>query len=116
MTKSNSPPRLPTGFKLVLYLSVNSEEDFQALELIPRTYFLCKKYQQNLFELTLRVSNGRHPEGIPQMSGRLNEAQLSAITTHKNITTALVCGSPDMNYTVGTALRKLLGEYRVHIL
>jgi len=116
VSKTNAVSRLPQGFRLTLYLSVNTEQDLQGFDLIPRTYFYCSKYQLDIFKLFVRVSKGGQPAGIPKLQSRLDAAQLARIISGQNITTALVCGSPEMNNVVGNSLIELLGRERVHIL
>jgi hypothetical protein len=64
----------------------------------------------------VRVSKGQHPASIPKLESRLDEHRLTQIANSNNITTALVCGLPEMNFNVGGSLIKLLGKDRVHIL
>jgi hypothetical protein len=79
-------------------------------------FFYCNKYQLDIFKLFVRVSKGEQPAGIPKLESRLDANQLTQIVNSQNITTALVCGSPEMNNSVGNCLISLLGKERVHIL
>lgn len=116
VSKTNSISRLPSNFRLTLYLSVNTTEDLQAFDLVSRTYFYCNKYELDIFKLFVRVSKGDHPAGIPKLESRLDANQLTRIVNNQDITTALVCGAPEMNNVVGNSLIGLLGRDRVHIL
>jgi hypothetical protein len=62
------------------------------------------------------VSKGVHPENIPRFNTRLDEAMLRNVVKESEITTALVCGAPEMNFTVGNVLVGLLGRDRVHVM
>lgn len=99
-----------------MYLSVNTNEDLEGLDIIPKTYKFCQKYKLDLFQLNLRVSKGAHPDGIPKLASRLDEPTLRSIVKDSNITTALVCGSPEMNFVIGNVLMSLIDKDRVHVL
>lgn len=58
---SNTPARLPEGFRFTLYLSINTPEDLKGLDIIPLTYGYCRKLKLDLLQLFLRVSKGDHP-------------------------------------------------------
>jgi hypothetical protein len=91
---SNTPARLPEGFRFTLYLSINTPEDLKGLDIIPLTYGYCRKLKLDLLQLFLRVSKGEHPQNIPRLESRLDENQLTRVVGGNDITTALVCGSP----------------------
>lgn len=116
VSKTSSVARIPPGFQLTLYLSVNTQEDLQGFDLVPRVFFYCSKYQLDIFKLFVRVSKGEHPAGIPKFESRLDPNLLTRIVNGQSIKTALVCGAPEMNNVVGNCLIGLLGRERVHIL
>ena len=104
-------------FKIILYASFQTREEFEYLDFIVNLFNINKKYNLNYFDMILRFSDGSKIPGITTINTYFDDKFFQTNLVSDQCSRIFVCGNPGMNKLIPEiCLRNQIERERICIV